>query len=90
MLLFYVYKFYDLTGNYDYELVPNFITIPAGKTHIKFNVSVIDDDILEGYENFQLVIIGASLPDGFKRGKLNKVTVTIVDDANSKFISWKF
>lgn len=83
-------ELYDLTGNYDYKLVSHFITIPAGKTHIKLNISIIDDDILEGYENFQLVIISGSLPKGFKRGKLNKVTVTIVDDVNSKFISWRF
>ena len=89
MLLFYVCELYDLAGNFDYEFVPSFVTIPAGKTHIKFNVSITDDDILEGHETFRLVIISGSLPDGFKRGKLSKVTITIVDDVNGKFY-WKF
>ena len=45
-----------------------------------FNIGIVDDSILEGSEDFDIVIIGATLPDGVSRGNPPRATVTIMDD----------
>ena len=52
------------------------MTIPAGMTEASFTVPIINDIILEGNENFSLVILSASLPVV----TINEAVVTIVDD----------
>ena len=55
--------------------------IPAGQTMIPFNISIVSDAILEDSEDFDIVIIGATLPDRVSRGSQpQRATVTIVDD----------
>ena len=54
--------------------------IPAGMTMAPFDIPIIDDDVLEGNEDFDIVIIQGSLPDGVTRGVPGRATVTIVDD----------
>ena len=54
--------------------------IPAGQTMVPFNIGIVDDDILEGNEDFDIVIIGATLPNRVSRGSPSRSTVTIVDD----------
>ena len=49
-------------------------------TSVPFNVSVIDDMILEGYENFTLTINPTSLPTSVTVGNSPQALVTIVDD----------
>ena len=44
-----------------------------------FNVSINDDDMFEGYENFTLAI-DVSLPTGIMVGDPSQATVIIVDD----------
>ena len=41
---------------------------------------MIDDDVPENDKNFELVIIGSSLRNGFTRGDIRRSTVMIVDD----------
>jgi len=45
-----------------------------------FDVPITDDVIVEGSENFELVIISGSLPDGVCRVQPFRPIVTIVDD----------
>ena len=54
--------------------------IPAGMTMAPFDIPIIDDVVLEGNEDFDIVIIPRSLPDGVTRGVPGRATVTIVDD----------
>ena len=41
---------------------------------------MIDDDVPEDDKNFELVIIGSSLRNGFMHGGITRITVMIVDD----------
>ena len=52
----------------------------AGETTITFDVPIISDGILEGNENFNLLIDQTSLPNRVIRGIPELVTITIVDD----------
>ena len=54
--------------------------IPAGQTMVPFDISIVNDPILEGNEDFDIVIIGGTLPDRVSRGSPPRATVTIVDD----------
>ena len=64
----------------DYTSGPYTVTFPAGQTTATFNVPITDDTILEGDENFMLIIDETSLPDDVTRGNPDEATVTIVDD----------
>ena len=75
---------YDFTDPLDYLFNRRFfITIPAGETRVPFNVTLLDDDMSEGNENFELVIvIPGSAVAGIARGRLHRAMITIVDDDN--------
>ena len=62
----------------DYEPGPFRVTIPAGEISVPFNISIIDDNVFEGDESFNL-IINSSYPIC---GVLSDciLTVTIVDN----------
>ena len=64
----------------DYTSGPYTVTIPAGQTNATFNVSINDDMILEGDENFMLTIDETSLPPDVTRGNTGEATVTIMDE----------
>ena len=70
----------NLTGGDDYGPGIYSVVIPAGMTMVPFDISIVDDDILEGDENFDIVIVPGTLPDGVTRGDPGIATVTIVDD----------
>ena len=64
-------------GGVDYDSGPYNVTIPAGMREASFDISINNDIIvLEGNENFSLVIISSSLPVIFA----DEAVVTIVDD----------
>ena len=72
---------YDiLLGNADYNSGPYNVTFPAGVTSVSFDVTIIDDNILELNEQFDLTIISSSLPNGFTVDNPSQATVTIIDD----------
>ena len=72
---------YILTGGgIDYEYGPFDITFPAGETLAVFNVSINDDNIVEGNENFTLSINTSSLPNEVTIGNPVHTVVTIMDD----------
>ena len=74
-----------LIGNNDYDRGPYRIVIPAGQIHVRFNVSIMDDNVPERNETFQLFIAPGSLHDDFRLGTLDRITITIVDDDNGQF-----
>ena len=51
-----------------------------------FNILIIDDNILEGNENFNLIILAESLPNDIRLGDANMSTVTIVDDDSESLV----
>ena len=58
--------------------------IPAGMTMAPFDIPIIIDDVLEGNEDFDIVIIPRSLPDGVTRGVPGRATVIILVDDDRK------
>ena len=55
-------------------------------TVVKFDIKIIDDDLFEGNEMFNLHIIPSSLPSHVKCGNQCSATVTIVDDEERKYV----
>ena len=53
--------------------------IPAGMPMVPFKIPIIDDNILEGNEDFDIVLVKGSLPAGVTRGSPGRATVTIVN-----------
>ena len=49
-------------------------------TRIPFNISIIDDKILEDDENFVLTIDPSSIPCSLTIGSNNQATATILED----------
>jgi len=64
----------------DYDVGPYNVTFPAGDTTVSFNVTIIDDRILESDETFQLSINTEKLPDNVTINDPINITVNIVDD----------
>ena len=71
---------YILAENDDYISGPYTVTFPAGVTSATFDVPIVGDSVLEGNENFTLVINDSSLPSHIIRGSPRNVAVNIVDD----------
>ena len=61
------------------------VTFSAGVNSSQLNVLIIDDNILEDDETFNLTVSQSSLPDGVVVGDSSQVTVTIVDDDGEGF-----
>ena len=52
----------------------------AGETMVPFDITINDDDVLEGNETFMLTIDPSSLPTGVTQSDPGQATVTIVDN----------
>lgn len=72
---------YHLIGDDDYVSGPYRVPIPAGLTRVRFSIPIVDNNVPEDNETFQLTIIPGSLPDGFTRSG-DRAIVTIIDDDN--------
>ena len=59
---------------------PYNVSIPAGQTHVVFEVSIVDDIIVERNETFTLVIIPESLPEKIKITNPERTSITIVEN----------
>ena len=76
--------FYDLTIVYvigdwqDYNSGQYNITFIVGVSSVSFDISIIDDEILEHNESFNLGL--CSLPDNVIVGNVSQATVTIMND----------
>ena len=67
-------------GGVDYTSGPYTKIIRAGETRVPFAVPIIDDDVLEGNENFNLTISTPSPPNRVTVTNPYQASVTIVDD----------
>ena len=68
-----------LGGGVDYGVkTPLNVTFPAGATCASFDVTIINDELSEKDEQFDIVIMKNSLPFGVTAG--DKTTVTIEDN----------
>jgi len=67
----------NLGRGVDYDSGPFNLTIPAGETSYQFSIEIINDNILEDLEMFNLTI---SLPANVYAGNPNQATVFIIDD----------
>ena len=67
-------------GSGDYNSGPYIVTFLAGVTHVVFNVTITEDNILEDDENFSLTIDSFSLPSNVTVDNLSQATVTILDN----------
>ena len=64
----------------DYTSGPYTVTIPAGQTTATFDVTINNDNILEGDEDYVLTISLSSPPTGVTVGTPDQATVTIKND----------
>ena len=64
----------------DYHSGSYSVIFPAGVTLATFRISLTDDNILEGNENFLLTINETSLPGLLTRSHPDEATVTVVDN----------
>ena len=76
---------YVLTGDVDYFTGPYSVTFVAGTTVSSLYITIVDDSITEGNEQFYLTINSATVSDDIVFGNLGGAVVTIVDD-DSKLI----
>jgi len=56
------------------------LTIPAGETSYQFSIEIINDNIFEHVEVFNLTIIPHSLPANVYASNPNQAMVFIIDD----------
>ena len=64
----------------DYVSGPYTVTFYAGTTRVPFDISINNDNIYEGNEDFTLNIDPPSPPNGGTVGNPGQATVTIVDN----------
>ena len=67
-------------GGVDYVFTnPSTIIVPAEAANVSFNITVIDDHVLEANESF-LLYFSSSLPDNVVEGIISQVQVIIFND----------
>ena len=76
-----------MIGDDDYISGPYNVTFPAGMTEVSLNVTVMDDNVLESNERFQLSINSSSLPNRVSVDNPSVVDVTIVDNDRKLLLS---
>jgi hypothetical protein len=77
------------TNGADYKALSGTVTIPAGQTETKIDVSVLQDVAVESAETVTLTLTGLLSPSNadIKIGGANNDTVTIADDADGILVS---
>ena len=79
-----------ITGGVDFTDGLYNVSFPAGMTNASFSIVIMDDNILESDEQFQLNIIGTQPPsDHITNGNPNYTKINIADD-DGKSISLIF
>ena len=68
------------TEGLDFSLDSYNILFPAGVTRVAFNVTIIEDNILELNETFAISADPLTLPNKVTIGSSSHTTVTIIDD----------
>ena len=80
MIIIIITVITTLSLGVDYVSGPYTVKFSAGMTEVLFNVTIMDDNILESNETFQLSITSSSLPNRVTVNNLSVVNVTIVDN----------
>ena len=73
------------TEGCDYDPEPYNATFPAGVVRVKFNFSIIDDNMFERDETFDLIINHPTLPDRIERIHPYASRVTVENDDERKW-----
>jgi len=68
------------TGGGDYTAGPYNVTFPAGHITVSVDITINNDNILEGNETFTVEIDSSSLPTGVTVGGTGQATVAIDND----------
>ena len=74
----------NFIGGNDYIATSYNITIPSQTTHVLFNISIIDDNILEDTENFTVTIMSSQ--PSITVNTPDQTTIIIVDDDGKQII----
>lgn len=74
-----IFTYYRI-GIIDYNVGPYASTISAGMTTATFNLTIVNDNILEENEFFYVVINSSSLPNDVSVSSPLQLTVTIAND----------
>ena len=69
----------------DFALGPYSVTFSAGITITSLSISIIDDDIFEGDENFIVVFNSSLLPSNVILGDVNNQSTIIILDDECKY-----
>ena len=69
-----------LLGGLDFTSGVYAVLFPAGVTRVTFNVTIIDDNILEHDETFTLAIDLSTLPNRIIIGGSTHTRITILND----------
>ena len=79
---YYIWSFilYIITGGDDYAPEQFNVAIAAGETNVPLSIVIIDDDIFEGNESFNISVDLSSLPDRVLVQPHCVLMVTIVDN----------
>ena len=78
------YIYYNITGRgFDYNSGPYNVTFPAGVTTVSFNITIINDDVSEDHETFNLIIAEDSLPKSVTLGNPYLTAVRIINVGGS-------
>ena len=80
MIIIIITVITTLSLGVDYVSGPYTVKFSARMTEVLFNVTIMDDNILESNETFQLSITSSSLPNRVTVNNLSVVNVTIVDN----------
>ena len=75
-----------ILGGVDYDTGPYIVVFPAGITSATFNVTIINDNILERDEEFHLNITSPPTASKVILGQNNQVRIDIIND-DSKYIA---
>ena len=68
----------NVGGGVDYNSGPYTIRFKVRETRVSFNISINNDNIMEGNESFTLDIVTRSLPSSVTIGDHGQTTVTIL------------
>ena len=67
-------------GGVDYDTGPFVVVFPAGVTSALFNVTIIDDNILERDEEFYLNIMSPPTASKVTLGQNNQARINIINN----------
>ena len=72
----------------DFHSAPQTVTICAGTSSSTINITMTNDNIVEGNETFSMSLtVPLSLSPGITTGAITSATVTIIDTSSELFVT---